>query len=71
MVGAVSGLVAPGGTLAAIQGVLDPDEDGSGPPWPLTREEIGSFAANGLREVEVEQGRGPSGHLTWRAIFER
>lgn len=70
-VAAVSGLVAPGGTLVAIQAVLDPDDDGSGPPWPLTREEIGSFANHGLREAQVEQGRGPSGYLTWRAIFER
>lgn len=71
MVAAVSDLVSPGGTLVAIQAVLDPQDDGSGPPWPLTREEIGSFARHGLREVEVEQGRGPSGHLMWRAIFER
>lgn len=71
MVAAVSGLVAPGGTLVAIQAVLDPDDDGSGPPWPLTREDIDSFTGHGLREVGVEQGRGPSGYLMWRAIFER
>lgn len=70
-VGAVAELVAPGGTLLAIQAVLGADDDGSGPPWPLTRDEIGAFADHGLREVEVGQGRGTSDYLMWRAIFER
>ncbi|WP_353951400.1 class I SAM-dependent methyltransferase [Knoellia sp. S7-12] len=69
MVAAVSGLVATGGTLLAIQAVLAPDDDGSGPPWPLTRDEIESFARDGLSEVAIEEVSLPGGNAEWRAEF--
>lgn len=70
-ISAVAALVAPGGTLVAIQAVRTPDDDGSGPPWPLTRGEIEAFADHGLvqRGIEVVQPTGS--HPYWRAIFSR
>ncbi|MFC7490998.1 MULTISPECIES: class I SAM-dependent methyltransferase [unclassified Knoellia] len=70
-VSAVSELVAPGGTLVAIQAVRTSDDDGSGPPWPLTRDEIASFARWGLREIALEEHRDADGSARWRAEFTR
>lgn len=70
-VSAVTELVAPGGTLLAIQAVLAPEDDGSGPPWPLTRDEIASFARGGLREVSLEEHHGTDAFDRWRAEFTR
>jgi SAM-dependent methyltransferase len=69
---AVASFVAPGGTLlvvAAKATVADAD----GPPWPLTRAELSSFGAGGLREVSVEEVAAPDGPfpVRWRAIFTR
>jgi SAM-dependent methyltransferase len=72
--GAVSSLVAPGGTLIVIATAGD---DGSaeqqGPPWPLTRHEIEAFGGNGLEAVAIERNlaeMGP-GNTWWRAEFRR
>ncbi|KGN34243.1 type 11 methyltransferase [Knoellia sinensis KCTC 19936] len=70
-VGAVVDLVAPGGALLAIQGVRAPDDDGSGPPWPLTRDEIELFSGSGLRRVALEKLRDAQGFTDWRAEFTR
>lgn len=70
-VSAVTELVAPGGRLLAIQAVLAPDDDGSGPPWPLTREEIASFARDDVSEVDIEELRDEGGTGWWRAEFTR
>jgi SAM-dependent methyltransferase len=61
-------MVAPGGTLLAIaslRGAADPPADG--PPWPLTRAEVESFASGGLRPVRIEIVDG----ALWRAEFYR
>ncbi|WP_433715333.1 class I SAM-dependent methyltransferase [Nocardia sp. CA-084685] len=60
--------VAPGGQLVVIAGIRAEGEQVSGPPWPLTRSEINSFAAGGLRAVDIE-----ANHETqrWRAEFTR
>ncbi|WP_050766633.1 bifunctional 2-polyprenyl-6-hydroxyphenol methylase/3-demethylubiquinol 3-O-methyltransferase UbiG [Janibacter sp. HTCC2649] len=71
MISAVSDLVASGGTLLAIQAVLDPADDGSGPPWPLTREEIESFVRHGLTKVAVEELHLADTSPRWRAEFVR
>ena len=70
-VGAVADLVAPGGTLVAVQGVLPPDDDGSGPPWLLTAEDVALFTDHGLREVEVVADGSLTGHPCWRAVLTR
>ncbi|NUR06688.1 MAG: class I SAM-dependent methyltransferase [Nocardioidaceae bacterium] len=73
--GAIAGvrsLVAEGGTLLAIQfrhdGSSPADE---GPPFPLTRDTMLSFAADGLEPVQLEEmppgERGP----LWRCEYHR
>ena len=51
----VCSLVAPGGTLLVIAGSRDESSDVDGPPWPLTRSEIGAFAADDLHTFQVEE----------------
>jgi SAM-dependent methyltransferase len=70
----VGRLVAPGGTLIAIEAVRE-EADGpvDGPPWPLTRAEIESFAVNGLELVRVDlvDDPRPPGEVRWRAELRR
>jgi hypothetical protein len=44
-----------------------------GPPWPLTRAEIDSFAAGGLEAVDVEEIDDPSAPMSgrWRVELRR
>ena len=64
----VGRLVAPRGTLLIIASGRD-EADGpvDGPPWPLTRAEVESFAQRGLEVVEIEQLPAKR----WRAEFRR
>jgi SAM-dependent methyltransferase len=64
----VGAFVAPRGTLLVLAAARD-EADGpvDGPPWPLTRAELDSFARGGLEAVEVESLPGPR----WRAEFRR
>jgi hypothetical protein len=68
----VRALVAPGGTLLAIQARTEQADD-DGPPWPLTRAEIEAFGRRGLSAVRVEElpGFGGGGNGMWRAEFRR
>lgn len=68
---AVADLVAPGGTLVAIHGVLPPDDDGSGPPWLLTAEQMHAFAEHGLTEVGLERVDDLTAYPCWRGVFTR
>jgi SAM-dependent methyltransferase len=66
-------LVAPGGELLVLSGIREEGARVDGPPWPLTRTEVESFAAGGLRAVSVEQvprPDAPNARL-WRAVFQR
>jgi SAM-dependent methyltransferase len=64
----VSALVAPRGTLLVIAARRDAaDGPVDGPPWPLTRSEVESFAQGGLETVRIEEM--PS--WRWRAEFRR
>lgn len=79
-IGQVAGFVAPGGTLVVIafagdeadDGAGDESEDGAGdeaaegPPWPLNRAEVESFATGGLTAVRVDDVDG-----RWLAEFHR
>jgi SAM-dependent methyltransferase len=49
----VRSLLAPGGTLIAIATAYDGDD--SGPPWPLTRAQVRSFADGDVRLVRLEE----------------
>ena len=67
-VAAVAGLVAPGGTLLAVENVRTGPLS-QRPPWAFTRAEIGSFAEHGLDPVAIEQA--DDGIPRWRAEFLR
>jgi hypothetical protein len=64
----VGALVAPRGTLLIIAARRN-EADGplDGPPWPLTRAEVESFAQGGLEPVRIEEIRG----WRWRAELRR
>jgi SAM-dependent methyltransferase len=68
----VARLVAPGGTLLVLAAAREPDEPADGPPWPLTRTEVESFARGGeLETVRIEHLRGQPEpwDRRWRAEF--
>lgn len=68
--------VAPGGTLlviAAARADDQPDEEIEGPPWPLTRATIESFATPDLHLIQLSQSPSPTDPtiLRWRAEYLR
>ncbi len=68
--------VAPGGTLLVIAAARPddvPDEAVEGPPWPLTRAAIDSFATPDLRLIQVIQSPSPVDPAIqrWRAEYLR
>ena len=70
---AVSRLVAPGGRLLVISAArLDPGPM-AGPPWPLSRVQLGWFATTGLVTEVVERFEDPErpGATLWRASYQR
>ncbi|MCG8922760.1 bifunctional 2-polyprenyl-6-hydroxyphenol methylase/3-demethylubiquinol 3-O-methyltransferase UbiG [Lentzea sp. CC55] len=62
--GRVAGLT--GGTLLVLAVARDEGPEPDGPPWPLTRAEVGAFAADGLTERSVVRDNG-----RWVAEFVR
>ncbi|HEX4724847.1 MAG TPA: class I SAM-dependent methyltransferase [Pseudonocardiaceae bacterium] len=68
----VGRFVGPNGTLIAIGSGQD-EKDGpvSGPPWPLTRPEVESFATRELIQVRIADHRDPDdpGWFRWLAEF--
>jgi SAM-dependent methyltransferase len=68
-IAAVGSLVAPGGTLLVIA-FAGAEPAAEGPPFPLTRAEIDSFAGGDLRPVRVEHLVDDTG-ARWRAEFRR
>jgi SAM-dependent methyltransferase len=67
----VGRFVAPEGkllVLAVARGVAGPLD---GPPWPLSRADIDSFAVEGLEVASLELVREPPGMRHWRAVFTR
>ena len=65
-------MVGPGGTLIVIARAVGQD-DGHHPPWPLTRAEVESFTASGLRPVRIEDLHDEQAPQVrrWRAEFVR
>ena len=71
-IAAVSGMVAPGGTLIVNAAIAGDQDFGDGPPWPLTRAEVEAFATGGVRAVRIEiVAGGAPGERRWRAEFTR
>jgi SAM-dependent methyltransferase len=69
----VGEFVAPGGTLLVIANAREDGPPVSGPPWPLVRAEVESFARDGLaleRLEELGDAAQPAEHR-WRATFRR
>jgi SAM-dependent methyltransferase len=66
-------MVSSGGELLVISGIREEGEHVDGPPWPLTRTELDSFATDELEVVHVEQASLPSrpDSKQWRALFRR
>ena len=65
---AVTGLVAPGGTLLAVAfRYADSGSAEVGPPFPLDRHFMESLGRGGLHAVELEEIDGPR----WRATYRR
>jgi SAM-dependent methyltransferase len=66
-------MVARGGELVVISGIREEGEHVDGPPWPLTRAEVDSFAVGGLRATHIEQASRPDAPdaQRWRAAFRR
>lgn len=67
----VGRMVARGGELLVIAGIREEGQHVDGPPWPLTRAEVDSFAAGELRAVQVDQVERPGEPGVWRAVFRR
>jgi SAM-dependent methyltransferase len=65
---AVASLVAPGGTLLVL--AARGEQALSGPPWPLSRDELDAFAVDGLVEHTIEAFE-IDGRDRWRAVFGR
>ena len=68
--------VAPGGTLlviAAARADDEPDEAIDGPPWPLTRSAIDSFATTDLHLIQLIRSPSPTDPTIhrWRAEYLR
>ena len=68
-IASVRHMVGAGGTLLVIATARDGADRVHGPPWPLTRAEVESFARDGLRPERIEQLAGDPRH--WRAEFRR
>ena len=67
----VGRFVSPGGKLVVLAVARDVDEAVDGPPWPLSRADIQSFAVEGLEVLSLEEIRDPPGTHHWRAVFSR
>ena len=68
----IARLVGAGGRLVLIARARSNSDPAAGPPWPLTRDEVMSFAAHGLAADAVEELADPAdGKPHWRVVFER
>ena len=67
----VRGFVADGGTLVVIAFArTDEHAEDSGPPWPLTRDEVEAFASDSLRTGAIDMVLREDGTEFWRAWFD-
>ena len=53
-IAAIVSFVAPGGELLVVSAQAEDHPYGDGPPWPLTRAEVESFARDGLELRSLE-----------------
>jgi len=70
--GRIASFVAPGGRLLVIARARDGAGPASGPPWPLTRDEVLRLTLHGLAAQAIDALPDPSdGKPHWRASFKR
>ena len=68
----IAAFVRPGGTLLVIARARAGMETISGPPWPLSRDELSRFESHGLATDTIEALPDPTdGKPHWRATFRR
>ena len=68
----IARFVGAGGRLVLIARARSNSDPAAGPPWPLTRDEVMSFATHGLAAEAVEELADPAdGKPHWRALFRR
>ena len=68
----IARFVGAGGRLVLIARARSNSGPAAGPPWPLTRDEVMSFAAHGLAAEAVEELADPAdGKPHWRVVFKR
>jgi SAM-dependent methyltransferase len=68
----IASFVAAGGTLVVIARARDGAGPASGPPWPLSRDEMMGLAQHGLTVQAIEALPDPTdGKPHWRAVFRR
>ena len=68
----IAQFVRPGGRLLVIARARDDGTPSSGPPWPLSRQELMEVAAYDLAVETVERLPDPTdGKSHWRAVFRR
>ena len=67
----ISRFVADRGTLLILGHGREEGEEVDGPPWPLTRADVESYAGHGLTPVNIEDLRPAPDTWRWRAEFIR
>ncbi|HEY9290141.1 MAG TPA: class I SAM-dependent methyltransferase [Microlunatus sp.] len=68
---AVASLCGVGGLIVVISGARTNEEIADHPPWPLTADELGYFAVDGVERAVVETVPVGNGSVRWRAEFRR
>ncbi len=66
----IASFLAPGGTLIVVAAAREAAEPADGPPWPLTRKELGAFATGGVELARFED-LFSGANRRWRAEFRR
>ncbi len=67
----ISRFVADRGTLLILGHGREEGEEVDGPPWPLTRADVESYAGHGLTPINIEDLRPAPDNWRWRAEFIR
>ena len=68
---AIARLVAPGGSLLVVCHGREPSESKQGIPWPLSREELAHFTAQGLTEKRFEEFEGNPAKRHFRVTYRK
>lgn len=67
----IAGTVAAGGQLFSRCLAREPHEPAPSRPWALSRVELASYEASGLREIQFVEAPGLSGRRTFEQVFVR